>query len=97
MGRVIVDTSFLSSLLKSDILNLSLDIIGESKIYITKIVKKELEQSKIYDENKDLIGSDGPIVLLEYKKVENNQYDFSFLGAGEASCINHCLEKDAKL
>lgn len=94
---MIVDTSFLSSLLKSDLLDLTLDIIGESEIYITGIVKKELELSRIYDETKDLIGSDGPIMVLEYEEVENTQHDLSFLGAGEASCISYCLKNDTEL
>ena len=97
MGRVIVDTSFLSSLVKSNLLDLSLDIIGESEIYITEIVKGELEQSRIYEDNKDIIAPDGIIIVLKYKKVENTNHDLSFLGAGEASCINYCLENDAKL
>ncbi|MFW6083480.1 MAG: hypothetical protein ACOC7O_02455 [Thermoplasmatota archaeon] len=97
MGRVIVDTSFLSSLVKSNLLDLSLEIIGESEIYITEIVKGELEQSRIYEDNKDIIAPDGTIIVLKYKKVENTNHDLSFLGAGEASCINYCLENDAKL
>lgn len=97
MGRVIVDTSFLSSLVKSNLLDLGLEIIGESKIYITEVVKEELEQSRIYEDNKDIIAPDGTIIVLKYKKVENTNHDLSFLGAGEASCINYCLENDAKL
>lgn len=84
-------------IIKSDIFDLCLDVIGESKIYITEVVKKELKKSRIYEKNKDLIGLDGPIIVLEYQKVENTQYDLSFLGAGELSCINYCLENDSKL
>ncbi len=98
MARVIVDTSFLSCLVKTGLLDQTLDVIGESKIFITEMVKKELEQSRIYEENKDLIDPDGPITVLKYDfEVGNTQHDLSFLGAGEASCICYCLEHDARL
>ncbi len=43
MARVIVDTSFLSCLVKTGLLDQTLDMIGESKMFIwlhTKIIKK---------------------------------------------------------
>jgi len=98
MAKVIVDTSFLSCVIKTGLLDRTLDIIGESKIFITEMVKNELEQSRIYEESKDLIGPDGPIIVLEYEvEVGNAQHDLSFLGNGEASCICYCLEKDARM
>lgn len=98
MAKVIVDTSFLSCVIKTGLLDRTLDIIGESKIFITEMVKNELEQSRIYEESKDLIGPDGPIIVLEYEvEVGNAQHDLSFLGNGEVSCICYCLEKDARI
>lgn len=95
MARVIVDTSFLSSILKADLLEKTLDILDKRKLFITQEVERELQDSHLYTMNRDKIGEEGPIIPLQ-REEDNHQEDLSFLGKGEASCIFYCLKADAR-
>ncbi len=96
MARVIVDTGFLSSVLKAGLLETTLEIIEKRRVFITEEVEEELKKCRLYGQYDQKFSKDGPIITLNFKR-EKELDDLSYLGLGEISCINYCRKKGGRL
>lgn len=96
MARVIVDTGFLSSILKVRLVDTTMEIIDEEKLFITEKVEEELKKCRLYASHREKISDTGPIAVEEFELSEGEE-NLSLLGEGERSCIHYCLKDDARL
>lgn len=96
MERVIVDTGFLSSVLKAGLLETTLGIIEKRRLFITEQVKSELKKCRLYADHQHKFSKGGPIITLNFKREEEIE-ELSNLGSGEVSCIIYCRKKGDKL
>ena len=67
MARVIVDTGFLSSLLKAGLLETTLEIIEKRCLFVTEEVESELKKCRLYDDHDQKFSKGGPIIQLDFK------------------------------
>ncbi len=96
MAKVIVDTGFLSSVLKAGLLETTLEIIEKRCLFITEEVESELKKCRLYADHQNKFSKGGPIITLNFKREEEKE-ELSTLGSGEESCINYCRKKDNRL